>query len=226
MEKTLHEKEKIWVTSIFSFSRYVVERPLTLSLKLWRKGLRQIQLLFFFPQEYWRVTRTKSEVTCCHKRAQWAAGAGGEGGHRLQVWLKNYFSPDYFCQTLLRWARHSCYNNSLLFTKQQNFKLVNIESICRQYDKCDQKIEICVWKGRKHWGKRRKCWLPAFSPFPTVFSKAFFSRGVKSRDCKVMGSVYVRSSLHACVRLSEFVWTMTSTIVDGFQNNLTHLFSI
>ena len=21
------------------------------------------------------------------------------------------------------------------------------------------------------WGKRRKCWLPAFSPFPTVFSK-------------------------------------------------------
>ena len=22
----------------------------------------------------------------------------------------------------------------------------------------------------KHWGKRRKCWKPAFSPFPTVFS--------------------------------------------------------
>ena len=22
----------------------------------------------------------------------------------------------------------------------------------------------------KHYGKRRKCWLPAFSPFPTVFS--------------------------------------------------------
>ena len=26
-------------------------------------------------------------------------------------------------------------------------------------------------------GKRRKCWLPAFSPFPTMFSKGFFPRG-------------------------------------------------
>ena len=23
---------------------------------------------------------------------------------------------------------------------------------------------------RKYYGKRRKCWLPAFSPFPTMFS--------------------------------------------------------
>ena len=34
-------------------------------------------------------------------------------------------------------------------------------------------------------GKRRKCWLPAFSPFPTVFSKAFPLRVVKSLDCVV-----------------------------------------
>ena len=34
-------------------------------------------------------------------------------------------------------------------------------------------------------GKRIKCWLPALSPFPTVFSKVFFSRVVKSRDCGV-----------------------------------------
>ena len=27
-------------------------------------------------------------------------------------------------------------------------------------------------KSRKHCGKGRKCWLPAFSPFLTVFSKA------------------------------------------------------
>ena len=32
-----------------------------------------------------------------------------------------------------------------------------------------------VEKSRKHCGKKRKCWLPAFSPFPTMFSKAFFS---------------------------------------------------
>ena len=36
-------------------------------------------------------------------------------------------------------------------------------------------------------GKRRKCWLTAFSPFHTVFSKAFFLRIVKSRDYLVKG---------------------------------------
>ena len=49
-------------------------------------------------------------------------------------------------------------------------------------------MEICVGKSRKHCGKRRKCWLPAFSPFPTLFSKTFFSRGVKSLDCVVKSS--------------------------------------
>ena len=37
----------------------------------------------------------------------------------------------------------------------------------------------------KHCGKRRKCWLPAFSPFPTMFSKGFLYRVVKSRDIVV-----------------------------------------
>ena len=36
-------------------------------------------------------------------------------------------------------------------------------------------------------GKREKCWLPAFSPFPTVFSKDFFLRVVESQDCVVTG---------------------------------------
>ena len=31
-------------------------------------------------------------------------------------------------------------------------------------------------------GKRRKCWLPAFSSFPSMFSKGFFFRVIKSRD--------------------------------------------
>ena len=35
----------------------------------------------------------------------------------------------------------------------------------------------------KHCGKRRKCWLPALSPSPTLFSKAFFLRVIESRDC-------------------------------------------
>ena len=56
----------------------------------------------------------------------------------------------------------------------------------------DKKLHIykCIknwnfWrKGRKHCGKRKKCWLPAItplpaiSPFPTMFSKRFFLMGL------------------------------------------------
>ena len=38
---------------------------------------------------------------------------------------------------------------------------------------------------RKHCGKKRKCWLPAFFPFPTMFSKGFLPWVVKSRDFEV-----------------------------------------
>ena len=40
----------------------------------------------------------------------------------------------------------------------------------------------------RHFGKRRKCWLSAFSPFPTMFSKNYLSRAFKRRDCEVNGS--------------------------------------
>ena len=63
------------------------------------------------------------------------------------------------------------------------FRLVQIQSICRRQNKCDSKTQICSGKGRKHCGKRRKCWLPAFSPFPTMYSKGYFLRVVKSGDC-------------------------------------------
>ena len=49
----------------------------------------------------------------------------------------------------------------------------------------NEKSEIWFGKGRKHCGKRRKCWLPAFSPIPTMFSKSFLPKIVKSRDCVV-----------------------------------------
>ena len=34
---------------------------------------------------------------------------------------------------------------------------------------------------------KRKCWLPAFSPFPSVFSKGQFLRVVKTWNCVVNG---------------------------------------
>ena len=55
------------------------------------------------------------------------------------------------------------------------------------------KFEICFLKGTKHCGKRWKCWLSAFSPFPTMFSKAFSVRVVESRDCVVQGWIVLNA---------------------------------
>ena len=43
---------------------------------------------------------------------------------------------------------------------------------------------------KKHLGKRRKCWLAAFSPFPTMFSKAFFLGVIKSQECVVKSYIH------------------------------------
>ena len=83
------------------------------------------------------------------------------------------------------WMKPSSGTSHYLFTTQQIFRLFQIESICRQQIKCSWKFEICFGKRRKHCGKRRKCWLPAFFPFPTMFSEGFHLRVVKSRDCVV-----------------------------------------
>ena len=43
----------------------------------------------------------------------------------------------------------------------------------------DRNIEICFGKGRKHCGKLRKCWLPAFSLFPQCFQKVSYTLSSK-----------------------------------------------
>ena len=58
---------------------------------------------------------------------------------------------------------------------------------CGKRRKCWLNLFFLV--GRKHCGKRRKCWFPAFSPFPTMFSKVFFLGVVKSRDRAVNSKI-------------------------------------
>ena len=73
---------------------------------------------------------------------------------------------------LLQWYRFYSLH------KRQIFGVDQIESICRQQNKCNLKTDILYETGRKHCGKRRKCCLPAFSPFPTMFSLGcFFFQG-------------------------------------------------
>ena len=60
----------------------------------------------------------------------------------------------------------------------KNYRQSQTESkLCMQQIKVSQKNESCIVNDQQHCRKRRKCWLPAFSPFPTMFSRRFFFRG-------------------------------------------------
>ena len=80
-----------------------------------------------------------------------------------------------------------------------------MESIYSQQNKCERKNLLWeVWKYGKHYGKRRKCWLPAFSHFPTMFSKGFFLKVIKSWDC-------VGKSRHLKTRMTTLYQGLVST---------------
>ena len=64
-----------------------------------------------------------------------------------------------------------------------------------------------------HTGKGRKCWLPAFSPFPTVFSKAFFHRNIKSRFCVVKSAYSVQFDHNLGLCQNELFWVGYKVIV-------------
>ena len=64
------------------------------------------------------------------------------------------------------------------------FKLKQSADANLKFHKNSRKV---IQMGKKHCGKRRNCSLRAISPFPTVFSKGLFSRGVKRRHCVGMG---------------------------------------
>ena len=71
--------------------------------------------------------------------------------------------------------------------KLQTFRLIQIESIRDNKIKV-LKMMIFVFDRVENIGaKRRKCWLPAFSPFPSMFSKGLLLRVVKSPNCAVKG---------------------------------------
>ena len=57
------------------------------------------------------------------------------------------------------------------FTKQQNFGSVQIESICRQQNKSNLKIEICFWEEKKTCGREKMLVTSIFSFFRNVYKR-------------------------------------------------------
>ena len=93
-------------------------------------------------------------------------------------------------------------------------------------------IEFVFYRLENIVGKGSKCWLSAFFCFSQdVFKRIFVESTFGGQDIVVTTTVQcVCVCVCVCVCLyaspSEFVQTITSTVVDGFQNNLTQLFCI
>ena len=75
-------------------------------------------------------------------------------------------------------------------TRQQNFRLVQIETNCRQDFEVHFKWKINIIYGRKHCEKRINCFLQAISPFLTMFSTATYVLCIKTRYQEVMGKLF------------------------------------
>ena len=63
--------------------------------------------------------------------------------------------------------------------QKTNSRLSQTERVCRRRFQIWRKWQKVIQTSRKHCGKRWNCLLRAISPFPTVFSKGLFPRGVK-----------------------------------------------
>ena len=144
--KTLRKKEKLLVTSNFSFSHNV-----------------------FYPFKELSSTLIMSEIVVC-KLFQFGRVINLSSGKGLNNSLNlrkisnsrglTYSLPKY---KILDWSK--------------------LKGFADEKINVDSKIEIWFEKARKHCGIRRKCWLPVFSPFPTMFSRVSCFRVVKRRDC-------------------------------------------
>ena len=75
----------------------------------------------------------------------------------------------------------------------------------------NQILKLALGKVEKHCGKRQKCWLPVFSPFPTMFSKGFFHRVVKSWDCVVESQSILQWVVHLPMLFWSIFWPLLNT---------------
>ena len=71
----------------------------------------------------------------------------------------------------------------LTLSETPNFRPFQTERVYRRQFQTCWKWKKVIQTGRKHCGKRRNCSLRAISPFPTVFSKDWYSKHVKTRPC-------------------------------------------
>ena len=80
-----------------------------------------------------------------------------------------------------------------------------------------QMVQSVFDRLEKHSRQRRKCWLPAFSPFRTMFSKGIFQRVVKSRH-------FIHNNLLSAVVFQFKVTLPEDSFFFFFQNRVISVF--
>ena len=72
---------------------------------------------------------------------------------------------------------------TLIFPEREIPDSSRLKEVADDNFKFDDNGKKVIQMDRKHCGKRRNCSLRAISPFPTVFSKDFYCRHMKTRAC-------------------------------------------
>ena len=105
-----------------------------------------------------------------------------------------FFNLDFLSSikhpTAKHWHLHAL---TLPFPKRKIMDSYKFKTIADD-NKCNFKAEILFRMGRKQCGIRRKCWLPTFSPFRTMFSRGFIYRVFRSLDCVVKSLTHYQTT--------------------------------
>ena len=88
---------------------------------------------------------------------------------------------------MLKMALHTIQTNINPLPNDNFFDWSKLKELADNKIDVTENLKFVFGRAENIVGKRKKCWLPAFSPFPTVFSKGFFPGVVKSQDCVVKG---------------------------------------
>ena len=94
---------------------------------------------------------------------------------------RNCFSHSAFKRLTLQTLK-----NQDLLRKGLNLDVTELKAFADNKLKVARMV-LTIFHRVENTVKRRKCWLPAFTSYPTVFSKASFFRVVKSLDSVVKG---------------------------------------
>ena len=185
-QKTLWEKEILLVTSNFSFSNCVFNRLVS-------QGRQKVSLCGN------GLSKTRINLSC--KRL--ALIQCRHLGFSLKMHVSRGFLTGELCYLLraaIEQKKYICCKLSdhtarnfdcriirLTLSQTTNFGLFLTEWVCELPFLMWWKWKKVLWMSWKHCGKRRNCSWRAISPFPTVFSRGLFPRGVKRCHCVEMG---------------------------------------